>query len=138
MVKRIEGQVAGILNERELAINRGGKHGVEPDMRFMVLEPEGVPITDPETGEQLGLETPIKIRVKVFRVEDDYSLARTYERLGGADPLNFGVAALLHRSPPRVRTLRTSEALFPPLTEEESYVKRGDPVRQIVESEEDS
>lgn len=131
MVTPIEGQVAAILNERELAINRGSNHGVEVDTKFEVLEPEGVAVTDPETEEELGEEVGVKIRVRIVRVESDYSIGRTYERVGGYDPLGFAAAALFKGTDARFRTLRTSEALFSSLAEEESYVKRGDPVRQI-------
>ena len=127
----IEGQVAAILNERELAINRGTKHGVQRDMKFEVLEPEGVAITDPETEMELGEEVGIKILVKVVRAEEEYSVARTFERVGGSQPLGLGMAAILGATPSRPRTLRTDEALFAPLSEAKSYVKRGDPVRQI-------
>src|SRR4051812_6821678 len=50
----ITGFVARVLNSRELVINRGSEHGVELDMHFEVLAPEGEDITDPETGEPLG------------------------------------------------------------------------------------
>ena len=128
----IEGQVAAILNALELAINRGEKDGVTEGMRFEVLEKEGVPITDPETGEELGEEVAIKIRVRIVRVEQEYSVARSYEATGGFEPI-FGMSALLKGRAPTLRTLRTDEALFPALKEAESYVKRGDPVREIVE-----
>jgi hypothetical protein len=35
--KPIEGKVSGVLNERELTINIGIKHGVHKDMKFKIL-----------------------------------------------------------------------------------------------------
>ena len=45
----IEGKVAAIVNERELAINRGADVGVKEGMIFKVVEPE-LDVTDPDTG----------------------------------------------------------------------------------------
>lgn len=130
----IEGQVAAVLNEVQIAINRGRGYGVTRGMKFEVLEPEGVPITDPETGLQLGEETGVKIRVKVVRVEDDYSVAESDEFFPGTKNIGdslFSASLGLKSQPTRQRTLRTEEAIFPALKEEKSYVKRGDPVREI-------
>ena len=105
-------------------------------MRFEVLDPEGVAITDPETGRTLGEEVPIKIVVKIIRVEDAYSVARSDEVIPGSPGIDtlFSASALLKQGrPARQRTLRTEEALFKELKEESSYVKRGDPVRQIID-----
>lgn len=133
----IEGQVAAIINARELAINRGSDHGVEEGMQFEVLEPDGVAITDPETDAHLGSVTQIKIRVRVTEVEDKWSLAETFEMFGGSGTLSWAalVAGTGGYRAPRVRTLKTDEATIDPLSEAESYVKRGDPVRQIVDED---
>jgi hypothetical protein len=102
-------------------------------MKFEVMEPEGVPITDPETEIELGEETGFKIRVKVVRVEDEYSVAESDEWFPATRTIDslFSASLGLKGEPKRQRTLRTEEALFPPLNEEKSFVKRGDPVREI-------
>jgi hypothetical protein len=125
----IEGQVAAIINSRELAINRGSSDGVEVGMKFEVLEKGGMNITDPETNARLGSVSIVKIRVQAVRVDRKFSVASTYETIGRG--INF--AALMGAEAARVRTLKLDEAMVDPLTEPESYVKRGDPVRQIVE-----
>ena len=51
----LEGQVAAILNEREMVINIGEDAGVKRDMIFRVLD-KNVPVKDPKTGEVLGVE----------------------------------------------------------------------------------
>lgn len=132
----IEGQVAAIINERELAINRGEKHGVVEGMKFAVTDPKGVQITDPETGAELATIVIEKVRVQVTEVAPDYSIARTYQRTPGRDPLGaLGFSDLLRVVPSRVRTLRTDEALSKPLAEAESFVKRGDRVRQVKDDD---
>lgn len=131
IVRPIEGEVAAILNELQLAINRGRRHGVTYGMRFEVLDQKGVKITDPETSQKLGEEVPIKIRIRIVRAEENYSIGESDERTGGSGL--FALSSYLVSTSPRRRTLRTEEALFPPLTEEASYVKRGDRVRQIIE-----
>lgn len=131
----IEGQVAAIINERELAINRGSQHGVARGMKFEVLEPGGVAITDPETKTELGSVTIVKIRVRVTAVERKWAIAETFEFVGGgAGGGLFTAAAMLGYGSAHVRTLRTDEAIARPLSEAESYVKRGDPVREIQEA----
>lgn len=106
-----------------------------------MLEGIGVEITDPDTGETLGKEVGVKITVRVVRVEDAYSVAESAETIPGRPAVPsivdlFSASASIRGQPAvpaRRRTMRTEEALFPPLTEAQSYVKRGDPVRQILE-----
>jgi hypothetical protein len=130
IVQPIEGEVAAILNALQLAINRGRRHGVTHGMRFEVLDRHGVKITDPETGAVLGEEVGAKIKVKIVRVHEAYSIAESDERIGGSSL--FALSEYITSTGSRRRTLRTEEALFPPLKEEASFVKRGDRVRQIM------
>ena len=77
--QRLEGRVAEILNEREVAINLGSEEGVAPEMRFAILSGHPYVIKDPETGDELGEVDRPKVRVKVSLVKDRFCLARTYE-----------------------------------------------------------
>lgn len=133
----IEGKVAAILNARELVINKGSKDGVREGMKFGVLDVTGAEIKDPDSREVIGSVMRTKIKVKAVEVQARISVCRTYEKTGGGGGLFGGpsIADLFQYQPPRSRTLATEEALFPPLTEAESYVKRGDPVRQIAEDD---
>ena len=88
----IEGKVTNILNKRELAMNVGRKDGVKENMRFKVVY--NLPVRDPDTGEELGEINREKIRVKVFQVEERFSLARTYETY----QVNVGGDGILLRS----------------------------------------
>lgn len=130
----IEGKVAAIVNSRELAINRGEAHGVYEGMRFEVLDTSRGVITDPDTDEELGTVEGVKVRVEVVEVYPAFSVAQTYETTGGGVTLSGLLAKGMYDLPKPV-TLKTNEALFAPLNEGESYVKRGDVVREIKEPE---
>ena len=103
----------------------------------MVLNSNGGEIKDPDTGEVIGIIDVPKVLVKVIRVAPKISVASTFRKytLGGgafASPLG-GLFA-----PPvtRFETLRTDEQTFKEeLTEEDSYVRLGDIVRQYNEED---
>ncbi|MEX2135933.1 MAG: hypothetical protein WEB29_03085 [Chloroflexota bacterium] len=129
----IEGKVARILNSRELVINRGLAHGVQVGMRFEVLDPNSEDIRDPDTQEVIGSVYRPKVNVEAVIVEDRLSVARTYERTGGTGGLAaLSLSRAFYGEPSRPVTLKTDEEMWEPLTEADSYVKRGDPVREIV------
>lgn len=137
MGEAIRGSVAQILNERELVINRGTEHGVEVGMRFAVLNRNGANIVDPETGEELGSVDVEKTLVKVVRVQDRVSVARTfrtfYEPATGIGVLS-GLAGRPGKHVPE--TLRTTDSTYQAeIDEKDSYIKRGDPVVQVVKDE---
>lgn len=128
------GRVAMVLNERELAINIGASDGVEVGMKFKVLADEPTEILDPETDELLGSIDREKVRVQAREVQERFSICRTYiiRRVGGG-PF-YGLSGLL--APPREipETLKAEDSsLPPPLSEEESYVKKGDRVVPLIE-----
>lgn len=139
MTKKLEGKVAKILNERELAINIGKKAGVKEGMKFEVLKPEPILIRDPDTQEKIGIFDQVKIRVKVINVEERFSKARTYEiyktrkGISGSPLASLSKIFGSQRMETRVKTLRTDEFEFKPLNEQSSFVKVGDRVRQIIE-----
>lgn len=134
----LEGKVAAIINARELAINIGSAHGVKKGMKFKVLAETPITIADPETGASLGVVDREKVRVMSVEVQERLAVCRTYQtrRVGGQDfylPRLLGAAA----SPSIVfETLKADSSSFPPpLTERESYVKRGDRVVQLTREE---
>lgn len=145
MSEPIRGKVARILNSKELALNVGSQDGVKVGMYFDILDPVGEDITDPDTGEVIGsLERP-KVRVKIIRVQERLSLATTYRKkkinVGGTglgSPARIAGSALSGLFlPPEFRTwqetLKTREKTWEDLTEEDSYVKTGDPAIQVLE-----
>ncbi|GIH73241.1 hypothetical protein [Sphaerimonospora thailandensis] len=141
MPSRIEGKVAQILTARELVINKGTVDGVEVGMRFAVLNSRGVDIKDPDTGEALGSVEIEKAIVKVVRVSDRLAVARTFRtyRIPGGS-FYLGSTKVLEQMmrPPRteIETLQTDERrLKDELDESGSYIKKGDPVVQVIGDE---
>lgn len=137
--RRIEGQVAGILNNRELVINRGVRSGVEIGMRFAVLAPEGIGIKDPVTGESLGdVERP-KILVKVTQVQDRMSVATTYRTKtvgGGFDVLRAaGGSFFAPRETVHEQLKADKDSYVRPLSRDDSIVALGDKVVEVVGEE---
>lgn len=133
----IEGHVAQILNTRELIINRGLNDKVARGMRFEVLADKPLVVTDPETKLEIGQFDRPKVRVRVEEVHERFAVCRTYEvrRVGGS-AFNVSMAGLLEPVRDVPVTLKADgSALPPPLTEEESYVKAGDRVRQMASEE---
>jgi hypothetical protein len=131
---RIEGQVAQILNTRELVINRGSEHGVKEGMVFAVLSRRGVGITDPETGASLGDVPLVKVAVRATRVFPQMTVARTFRQYRSA----LSVASVFAEQLQGGReTLRLKDAPFAELSEGESFVKRSDPIMELHQGEYD-
>jgi hypothetical protein len=138
----LQGKVAGIMNARELIINIGREHGVTVGMVFKVLADSPVEVVDPDTNKKIGEVDREKIRVKTSEVDDKFSVCKTYrtKRTGGI--LGSATLASLYGQmlieTEKVETLKASDAsLPPPLPEEESFVKRGDRVIQILATDAD-
>ncbi|HBB86564.1 MAG TPA: hypothetical protein DC047_02990 [Blastocatellia bacterium] len=144
----IQGRVAQILNARELVINIGAEAGVTKGMKFAVMSKSPTEIRDPETQEVLDTVDREKVRVRASEVRPKITICRTflvrtipgrpgYSGFSGISNLLEGIR-LSESVPERkvVDTLRADERdLPPPLSEEESYVKIGDRVIQIIEDE---
>jgi hypothetical protein len=142
MKELIRSKVARVLNSREIVIAAGSTQGVTKGMYFDVMDPKGEDIRDPDTGEVLGsIERP-KVRVKVTQVQERLSVASTYKKerinIGGTGYAAVGAVSLAQALMPpkyvtKYETLKTDEKTWEDLDEEESYVKSGDPVVQVVE-----
>ena len=136
MTQLIRGKVARILNSKEVALNVGASDGVEDGMQFDILAPELHNIRDPDTNEVIGSVNRPKVRVQVGITEDRFCVAHTFRRrrvnvggigLGGLDTSIFKPPNWVVRS----ESLKTSEDTWEDLSEEDSYVKTGDPVVQV-------
>ena len=149
MSEPIRGKVARVLNEREIVINVGTAQGVKIDMSFDIIDPKGLDIKDPDTKEILGSFKRPKIRVRVTQVQEKLSLATTYRSKQGAVdqgpsrvsipgyPPHLGPYARSLMSANRVieyETLQKTRETPGELDEEDSFVKTGDPVVQVIEN----
>ena len=140
MTQLIRGKVARILNSREVALNVGASDGVEDGMQFDILARELHDIRDPDTDEVIGSVNRPKVRVQVGITEDRFCVAHTFRRkrvnVGGRG-LGVGFDTKVFLPPnwvTRSETLKTSEDTWEDLSEEDSYVKTGDPVVQVPSS----
>jgi hypothetical protein len=129
--ERIRGKVAAILSQRELVLNIGVDDGVEVGTKFVILNSKGIDVTDPDTGDVLGTVEVPKTVVKVVRVDGPHlSVARTFRTLKGTPGL-YGTlltTSALSGTPSRPETLdiASGSSLKAELSEEDSYIKRGD------------
>ena len=126
--ERIRGKVAAILSQRELVLNVGSDDGVEVGIKFVILNSKGIDVTDPDTGDVLGTVEVPKTVVKVVRVDGPHlSVARTFRTLKGT-PSIFAAASAISGMPSRTETLdiASGSSLKAELSEEDSYIKRGD------------
>lgn len=132
----IKGKVAAILNERDLIINKGKNDGVSEGMPFQVTQPD-VPVRDPDSGADLGVLTRDKIKVKVFDVHPQFSVAKTYETYSAHVPSEAqrALSQLRGGTVTRVRKIfdKSSEQEGDTIGREGSTVYVGDPVVQITE-----
>lgn len=140
MDEPIRGKVARVLDARHLVINVGTTHGVSVGMYFDVLDAKGDEIKDPDTGDVLGSIDRPKVRVLVTKVQDKLSVASTFKKkeinIGGRGNMEVSGLAQMFMPPKYVakyETLKTAEKTWEDLAEEESYVKSGDPVVQVME-----
>lgn len=143
----IKSKVARVLDSREIAIAAGSQQGVKIGMYFDVLDPKGEDILDPDTGDVLGSINRPKVRVKITQVQQRLSVASTFKKVkinvGGTndefEKLLASIGPLSRALMPReyvtkYQTLKTDEKTWEDLDEEESYVKKGDPVIQVVQN----
>jgi hypothetical protein len=135
MSKPIEGRVSAVLNVREIAINRGLKHGVSTGMILAVLAEAPFEITDPDTGTVIGVLDREKVRVRVTEVGPEFAIASTFKTYRtGYDLSSLFSPLFAQGAKERVQTLRVEDSELPrPLPEDQSFVKRGDRVRQVIE-----
>lgn len=142
-MSRIQGKVAAVLNERELVLNVGAEEGVKIGMRFKILYPSGIEITDPDTDAQLGSVEWPKTEVKIVSVQDHMAVGRTFRTVtipeSGSRYTAIGVAGLFGRLneyvPERqvVETLRSGDGFAEKeIHPSESMVKRGDPAVEVT------
>lgn len=132
--QRLEGAVAALLSDRELAINVGLADGVMIGMRFKIVAREGIDVKDPTTGAVLGSVEVAKTIVKVVQVQEKLCVARTFReyKTGG---LLFGTS--LGASATVVETLKSDDPYaFEDLDDANLKVKVGDPAIQVLQNDE--
>ena len=72
-----KGSVVLVQGEK-VYVNCGKREGIAPAQRFVVYS-KGAELTDPETGEVLGVEETKAGTISVVEIKDRYSIARIEE-----------------------------------------------------------
>lgn len=81
MTTSIIGKVAALEDNYRVVINRGSEHGVKEGMIFVIEDPKGKEVRDPDTDEFLTYLPIEKIKVKVFDVQKNFCRAETFIRV---------------------------------------------------------
>jgi hypothetical protein len=103
--KLIQAKVARIINNTDLALNKGVADGVEEGMKFAILSDAGEEIRDPDTGEVLDSIQIAKTVVKIIYVASRSSIGRTFRKYESA-----GIFNALGQGLTRRETLATDES----------------------------
>jgi hypothetical protein len=82
MASPITGKVAAIEDNYSVVINRGSVHNVKKGMIFVIEDPKGKEIVDPDDPEEILGHLPVeKIKVKVSAVLEKLCRAETFVRV---------------------------------------------------------
>lgn len=118
----IQAKVARILNNTDLALNRGSDDGVEEGMKFAILSDTREEIRDPDNNELLDSIPVAKTVVKIIRAAPRSSIGRTFRTYESA-----GIFNALGQASTRRETLTTDEARVQrELDPEKGKIKVGD------------
>jgi hypothetical protein len=133
---QISGKVSNVLNLRQVAINIGMNHGVTQGMIFDVYNPSPIKIIDPDSRETLGIIDDPKIRLKVEKAYDKFSVLTTFRtRVYRTGNPGLGIGAIANYFLPsekiEVENLKKRD-IDERLDEEESLIKPGDVVRAVI------
>ena len=132
MTEPIRGKVARVLGPREIVLNIGTAKGITVGMPFDIMDIREN-ISGSNTGETLSSSERPKARVRVIYTQENFSVAVT-EPLKQA---HLGPAAQSFIQPTWVRkyeALKKKTRTTEKLAEQNSLIKRGDPVVQVAET----
>ncbi|MCL2489764.1 MAG: hypothetical protein FWF36_03420 [Propionibacteriaceae bacterium] len=103
--QQFQAKVARIINNTDLALNKGLEDGVEVGMKFAILSDAGEDIRDPDSGEVLDSIQIAKTVVKVIYVTSRLSIGRTFRKYESA-----GIFATFGQGTTRYETLASDES----------------------------
>ena len=85
----LEAQVARVNSKTQLVLNVGQNRGVKPGDIFRIMSLDGIPINDPQSGEEIGVIPVEKARVSAQIVYARICVVETYRtyKIGGTNPL---------------------------------------------------
>jgi len=118
---RIDGKLAAILGEHEVAFNVGSDNGVEKDDIVTVYRV--IEVEDPDSKEVLGSVLTPRMRFRITLVQPRMSVGQSYESIVNPDSEGTWASNLMLRSVvKRVTTVRSKE------TWNTVFLQVGDPV----------
>lgn len=120
----IQTKVAKVVSTTELILAAGAEDGVGDGMEFIVYS-LSEPVTDPETGEELGRLEIVKARLIAAHVQDHMTTARTKSRVKRA--YDFGRAI-----GPEMEADQMAVEKSEPFREPDLIVRVGDLVRTVT------
>lgn len=139
---QLVGQVAEILNARELVLNLGDEQGVRPGMKFAILT-DPLVIKDPTTQEELETLVREKTRVEVKEVHKRIAICRTYRTKTVVDPWPSApsleelerklIPKMLQREEPERFAVENWSTGPAAASYDEQYVKVGDVAKLLAE-----
>lgn len=119
----IHAKVARIINNTDLALNKGENDGVEEGMKFAILSDDGEDIRDPDTDEVLDSIQIAKTVVKIIHVASRSSVGRTFRTHD-----SIGIFNAFGQGSSRQETLASDESrVQQQLDPKKAKVKVGDP-----------
>lgn len=74
----VMGKVAKLINDTELAINKGTDDGIKSGMTIWIIDESTTNILDPDTGENLGGVSRAKIRMRITGVGKRAAIAERW------------------------------------------------------------
>jgi hypothetical protein len=101
----VKAKVARIINNTDLALNKGSEDGVEEGMKFAILSDAGQEIRDPDTGELLDSIQIAKTVVKIIHAASRSSIGRTFRKHESS-----GIFSALGQGSTRYETLASDES----------------------------
>lgn len=128
--KPIQAQVIRIPDEFSIILNKGLAQGVKDGMRFIVYV-EGDNILDPTTQKYLGKLLIIKADVTVTNAQENFSIAKSFERTSPS-VASEAIRAMFGEAP-YPRKLPVNQTDVQPVLEKKDYMIRiGDKAKQVI------
>ncbi|MBD7949920.1 FlgT C-terminal domain-containing protein [Oerskovia rustica] len=129
MTERITGRVVRVIDRERLVINRGAEDGVHVGMRFAILSPVTIDLSDPDDPERRH-ELPVaRTVVKVTSVEEQFAIAQTFRTVKSS-----GVFGNLTAPSERPERLDAADTAVDEIDPAERTVKVRDSALEVLEN----
>lgn len=93
-MKKKEFKVVKILDEYNLIINAGTKHGIKQNDEFQILDKKGSEVIDPDTQEVIGQLDLIKATVNVTELQEKMCICSSKHTVKINSPFSAGLSSI--------------------------------------------